>query len=481
MPELDSLSASQKSSQPAAQENFEVHTLPQKFLSLRPAGARPDSAHQKRKPTVSGFKKNLIIGVVIVLFVGGAMALAAWLFVKSIRQPEAQQAPVAQAPLAAESGQAQNLNNRPAEENGSSAEATSSPAEILNFDNWQTIKNDKYFYTFQAPSVWQQASVVSGSNVNGRLEEFSLKDKQGQVKFSLVIFDNVHQLDLKDWLLNVQHLSDAQLQAFTLYNQPAYKVVDKNKSDYVIYSLYGPYIYALSFKNNAPSDNDMKAVNNHLLISFKFLPLKDGAGGRADNSGQSTTAETNIKFTPAIDSDHDGLTDVEEKLYGTDKTKRDTDADGYIDGDEVANLYDPLRPGSAKLYASSSVKTYLNKEYNYNLLYPAAWQVKSENDDSVIFQDKDGEFVQVLVVPDKKHYSDILDWYKANVNLDTSQLTKFNIDGIKAVRTPDGYKVYFLYHGRLYSLIYNIGLRQDANFMVTFDMMIKSLSLMEAS
>lgn len=49
------------------------------------------------------------------------------------------------------------------------------------------------------------------------------------------------------------------------------------------------------------------------------------------------------------DSDSDGLTDDMEKFYGTDSNNPDTDGDGYADGQEVDNDFDPLIPGSAKL------------------------------------------------------------------------------------------------------------------------------------
>lgn len=50
-----------------------------------------------------------------------------------------------------------------------------------------------------------------------------------------------------------------------------------------------------------------------------------------------------------LDSDEDGLTDDVEAFYGTDKNNPDTDGDGYKDGEEVNNGYDPLLPGGAKL------------------------------------------------------------------------------------------------------------------------------------
>jgi len=39
----------------------------------------------------------------------------------------------------------------------------------------------------------------------------------------------------------------------------------------------------------------------------------------------------NLVKDAAVDSDNDGLTDEEEKIYGTDPKKQDTDGDGYSD------------------------------------------------------------------------------------------------------------------------------------------------------
>ena len=50
-----------------------------------------------------------------------------------------------------------------------------------------------------------------------------------------------------------------------------------------------------------------------------------------------------------IDSDSDGLSDMLESIYGTDINNPDTDGDGYTDGEEVDNGYNPLGEGLISL------------------------------------------------------------------------------------------------------------------------------------
>jgi len=86
------------------------------------------------------------------------------------------------------------------------------------------------------------------------------------------------------------------------------------------------------------------------------------------NTNQGSTVNQNINQAVAIDTDHDGLTDEEEEMYGTnpkkidtdddaltdrdevkvfktDPNNPDTDGDGYIDGEEIRAGFDPKGPG----------------------------------------------------------------------------------------------------------------------------------------
>jgi hypothetical protein len=49
-----------------------------------------------------------------------------------------------------------------------------------------------------------------------------------------------------------------------------------------------------------------------------------------------------IATVTAPDSDKDGLSDAWENIIGTDSAKSDSDGDGYLDGTEVMNGFDPL-------------------------------------------------------------------------------------------------------------------------------------------
>jgi hypothetical protein len=66
-----------------------------------------------------------------------------------------------------------------------------------------------------------------------------------------------------------------------------------------------------------------------VVFSFAFFTIAD----------ELSSSDKNI----FLDSDQDGLSDSEEKTYGTDPQNRDTDGDGYTDGAEVKSGYDPLK------------------------------------------------------------------------------------------------------------------------------------------
>ncbi|NTU67226.1 MAG: hypothetical protein HGB08_04900 [Candidatus Moranbacteria bacterium] len=94
----------------------------------------------------------------------------------------------------------------------------------------------------------------------------------------------------------------------------------------------------------------VRNINFSFLILASLVIMSFGFYAAAENSSQGAK---NI----FQDSDQDGLSDQEEKLYGTDPAKSDTDGDGYSDGAEVKSGYDPLKPapGDKITYGTASL------------------------------------------------------------------------------------------------------------------------------
>jgi len=70
------------------------------------------------------------------------------------------------------------------------------------------------------------------------------------------------------------------------------------------------------------------------LAGFNYLTY---AKADSKSAGDKTVCDK------SSDSDCDGLTNAEEKLYGTAPKNADTDGDGYSDGVEIKSGYDPLK------------------------------------------------------------------------------------------------------------------------------------------
>lgn len=103
-------------------------------------------------------------------------------------------------------------------------------------------------------------------------------------------------------------------------------------------------------------DGDFSGFN---LISAVFNNIFADRGVLAKSGTLNFLAKLNAAFGPIAtayaatilpDTDKDGLNNLEEILIGTDPRNSDTDGDGFSDGYEVANNYDPLKPNT-KLFS----------------------------------------------------------------------------------------------------------------------------------
>jgi len=107
-------------------------------------------------------------------------------------------------------------------------------------------------------------------------------------------------------------------------------------------------------KDGVPDDDEIRI--------YKTDPNK----ADTDNDGYSDWVELNNDFSPLVgggtkldevDTDQDKLNDKQELSFKTDISNPDTDGDGYKDGDEVNNFFNPL----------SAEKIKLNKKIEINI------------------------------------------------------------------------------------------------------------------
>ena len=83
-----------------------------------------------------------------------------------------------------------------------------------------------------------------------------------------------------------------------------------------------------------------------VIVAFSFRGTRSYEA--TNNSGDLVAASsTSFEAFKELDSDHDGLPDWQEALYGTNPKKADTDGDGTPDGEEIKENRDPLKANTA--------------------------------------------------------------------------------------------------------------------------------------
>ncbi|MFA6254986.1 MAG: hypothetical protein WC675_03030 [Patescibacteria group bacterium] len=197
------------------------------------------------------------------------------------------------------------------------------------------------------------------------------------------------------------------------------------------------------------------------------------------NTNTNTNTNASQPLPIAADTDRDNLTLAEESLYGTNPEISDSDSDTYTDGAELLNGYDPTRP-AVSLVDSGLFSTYNNSFYS--IIYPKNWRVQESNSGKteVLFVSTTGEFVEVLVL-DKDQNLSLADWYREQFSQSSlGQLTAVKINGIAGYRTLDNQSYYLMSAAnpsKIFLLHYNVGNYTMTNFILTFQVMVKSFNL----
>lgn len=210
---------------------------------------------------------------------------------------------------------------------------------------------------------------------------------------------------------------------------------------------------------------------------------------KTETSSQSSVDDTRVTAQPlefpdilssdSIDLDSDDLTDKEEELLDTDSGRWDSDGDGYYDGQELRNLYNPNKKAPAELIKADTVVDYKNPRWGYEVYYPKKWKQSAVTDDysQILFSSITGDYIEIRK-EDKKPTESFNDWFARRVEGEKrGDLQQFSNElEVKGYRRSDNLVVYFPFEDQVYLLIYNPGTTENILFREIMIMMYQSFN-----
>ncbi len=218
----------------------------------------------------------------------------------------------------------------------------------LSFEHSIILKdlkpNSTYYYRIRSyDALYNKSSVTNimsfttspkQINPKDKVVEEVLGDKITEEKFGSIILDKNHRYECKEF----DNLSLAE-------------------DFYYTYSRLGYDLYLMNTNGNAQICEGIRFRNSN--------PIKKAATNSATKYVSITTPQVlGVKitspFVSGTDSDNDGLPDAFEAQIATDPFNPDTDGDGYDDGTEIANNYNPHGPG--KIYETIYNKPRMNDD-----------------------------------------------------------------------------------------------------------------------
>jgi hypothetical protein len=186
--------------------------------------------------------------------------------------------------------------------------------------------------------------------------------------------------------------------------------------------------------------------------------------------------------SPGIDTDSDGLTDLEEILiYETNANLPDTDKDGFLDGNEVNHRYHPNGLAPLTLLDSGVVDVYqwsdLDQEQVYAIYYPAMWKYEASERDGlpvIIFKATTGERIEAVLYQ--------YDFESIQVDGSGEEwFSKTSKNGYQMLVSTTQLKAYIAIGQEVYYFRYDPGIKGTIDYLQTFQMMLNSLEVEETA
>ncbi len=246
----------------------------------------------------------------------------------------------------------------------------------------------------------------------------------------------------------------------------------------------GTYILLTNLPQNSTAFTDVSPADGR-AYAYRVYAVNAGGDSAASNEVTIQIPKATPPPPPAptlppggLDSDSDGLSDVEEVAFVANARNPDTDNDGFLDGNEVFNLYNPSAKAPVRILDSGIVTSTVSVS-GWSLMHPKTWRVVMTDDQSgAMLETATGEKFVVEVAPLTQGQT-VMDAFLAKqtglLSTDIRSLkTKSGLDGLA---TPDGKRAMFAWKNHVWSISYDMGTQAFMNYRTTFEMMLNSLTL----
>lgn len=198
----------------------------------------------------------------------------------------------------------------------------------------------------------------------------------------------------------------------------------------------------------------------------------------------TTPVKTPVVETPKTpelskDSDSDGLTDIEERMYGTDYRNPDTDGDTFLDGNEVFHRYDPMGLAPSTLLDTGAVKVFSDETLPFTVYYPVSWKASVNTGKSTVTFQTPNVAAMIVTWGTREADLTLQDWILKNVaGADITTLQpSYTKEGYYTLRSRDDLIAYIDTGTTVYVLTYDLSTSLDISYTQTFAMMVNSLTI----
>ncbi|MCC6564104.1 fibronectin type III domain-containing protein [Candidatus Uhrbacteria bacterium] len=246
----------------------------------------------------------------------------------------------------------------------------------------------------------------------------------------------------------------------------------------------GAYLPLTPLPPSATTFLDVTVRTAHI---YQYRVFAIGPGGESAASNVATARIEESSPLPAVptlppgglDSDSDGLSDVEEAIFGTDSRVPDSDRDGFLDGNEVFHLYNPAAKAPVRLLDSGLVTAFVSPA-GWSLFIPKGWTSTLDSADGsrATVRTGQGETFRISI-QDNPNGASLADWYVAgHAGASASQLREIlTKGGLTGLLGPERTDAQFAWDGKVFVLQYDLGTRPFINFRTSYEMMLNSLRL----